>query len=123
MTKDRKAAEILVKIATKTIQKKLGQDITIIDFNGVNGSLFEFYVICTVNSPSHADNLAENIRETVFKETSMKPHKEEGLQNCQWVLLDYFDVVIHIFLPQTREFYNIESMWKDVKQTHLENIR
>lgn len=123
MTNDRQAAQMLVKIASKAIEDKLGQDVTIIDFEGVKGSLFEFYIICTANSPSHADTLASNIREQVRKQMNLKPHKEEGLQNCTWVLLDYFDVIIHIFLPDTREFYNVENMWKDVKQIHLENIR
>ena len=122
MTKDRKAAELLSKIAVKAIQDKLGKDITLIDFDGVKGSLFDFYVICTANSPSHADSLAEHIRRKIKEEINLKPTKEEGLQNCQWVLLDYFDVIVHIFLPDTREFYNIESMWKDVKQTHYPNV-
>ncbi|MCH3924525.1 MAG: ribosome silencing factor [Bacteroidales bacterium] len=122
MTKDKKAAEILSSIAVKAIQDKKGKDVTIIDFDGVDGSLFEYYVICTANSPSHAEALADNIEEEVRKAISIKPKEREGLRNCQWVLLDYFDVIIHIFLADTREFYNIESMWKDVKQTHLENI-
>jgi ribosome-associated protein len=122
MTKDRKAAELLVKIAIKAIQDKLGKDVTLIDFENVSGSLFEFYVICTANSPSHADTLAENIRKKIKEEMDLKPTKEEGLQNCQWVLLDYFDVIIHIFLPEVREFYNIENMWKDIKQTHYEDV-
>lgn len=122
MTQQHKAAKILVDIATKAIQDKLGKHITIIDFQGVKGSLFEYYIICTANSPSHADTLAENIRELIRTEINLKPHKTEGLQNCQWVLLDYFDVIIHIFLPEQREFYNIEKMWQDVKITNLEDL-
>lgn len=122
MEKDKTASTLLSKIAIKAIQDKLGKDITLIDFNGVKGSLFDYYVICTANSPSHADSLAEEIRKMIKQEMNIKPHKEEGLQNCQWVLLDYFDVIIHIFLLDTREFYNIESMWKDVKQTHYPNV-
>lgn len=122
MTKEKKATELLSKIVVKAIQDKLGKDITLIDFEGVKGSLFDYYVICTANSPAHADSLAENIRKKVKEEIMIKPTKEEGLQNCQWILLDYFDVIVHIFLPDVREFYNIESMWKDVKQTHYENI-
>ncbi|MBP3254622.1 MAG: ribosome silencing factor [Bacteroidales bacterium] len=122
MTLDRKASQLLSKIAVKAIQDKLGKDITLIDFEGINGSLFDFYVICTANSPSHADTLAEYIREKVKQEMKLIPHSEEGLQNCNWVLLDYFDVIIHIFLPEAREFYNIENMWKDVKTTHYPNV-
>jgi ribosome-associated protein len=52
----------------------------------------------------------------------LKPKRIEGLQNCQWVLLDYFDVIIHVMLEETRDFYKIEQMWKDAPQTHLENV-
>jgi ribosome-associated protein len=121
MTKDRKEAEILTHIATKAIQDKKGKDITIIDFDGVKGSLFDYYVICTANSPSHVDSIQDNIEQEIKKATKLSPNKVEGLRNCQWVLLDYFNVIVHIFLKETREFYNIESMWKDIKQTHLKD--
>jgi ribosome-associated protein len=120
--KQRKEAEILSQIAVKGIQEKKGKNITIIDFDGVDGSLFEYYVICTANSPSHVDAITDSIDKEIKQATGLNPRKVEGLQNCQWVLLDYFDVVVHVFLEETREFYNIEAMWKDVKQTHLEDI-
>ena len=117
-----KEAEILSQIAVKGIQEKKGKNITIIDFDGVDGSLFEYYVICTANSPTHVDAITDSIDKEIKQATGLNPRKVEGLQNCQWVLLDYFDVVVHVFLEETREFYNIEAMWKDVKQTHLEDI-
>lgn len=122
MTKDRKAAELLTKIAVKAMQDKLAKDITVIDFESVTDSLFDYYVICTANSPSHADSLADEIRKKIKEDMGTKPVQEEGLRNCQWVLLDYFDVIVHIFLQETREFYNIENMWKDIKQVHYPNI-
>lgn len=122
MTKDKKLAKKLTEVAIKAIQDKIGKDITLIDFDGVKGSLFDYYVICTANSPSHADALAEKIEEDVRNIMNLKPHKREGLRNCEWILLDYFDVIIHIFLKETREFYNIESMWTDVKQTHYDDV-
>lgn len=121
MTKERKKNLTLTDIAINAIQEKLGKDVVLIDFDGLKGSLFDYYVICTANSPSHADALAEKVEEDIFKALNIRPHKREGLQNCQWILLDYFDTIIHIFLQETREFYNIESMWNDVKQTHFEN--
>ena len=113
---------MLSQVAVEAIQEKIGKDITLIDFDGVDGSLFDFYVICTANSPSHADALAQKVEEEVFKAMKIKPHRREGLRNCEWVLLDYFDVIIHIFLKDTRDFYNIESMWTDMKQTHYEDV-
>ena len=121
MNKQKKEAKILAEIAVKAIQSKKGIQITMIDFDGVEGSLFEYYVLCTANSPSHVDALADETERQIKEITGISPRRVEGLQNCQWVLLDYFDVVIHIFLTETREFYNIEAMWKDVKQVHYQD--
>lgn len=121
MNKQKKEAKILAEIAVKAIQSKKGRQITMIDFGGVEGSLFEYYVLCTANSPSHVDALADETEKQIKEITGISPRRVEGLQNCQWVLLDYFDVVIHIFLAETREFYNIEAMWKDVKQVHYQD--
>lgn len=121
MNKQKKEAKILAEIAVKAIQSKKGRQITMIDFDGVEGSLFEYYVLCTANSPSHVDALADETEKQIKEITGISPRRVEGLQNCQWVLLDYFDVVIHIFLAETRDFYNIEAMWKDVKQVHYQD--
>lgn len=121
MNKQKKEAKILAEIAVKAMQSKKGRQITMIDFDGVEGSLFEYYVLCTANSPSHVDALADETERQIKEITGISPRRVEGLQNCQWVLLDYFDVVIHIFLAETREFYNIEAMWKDVKQVHYQD--
>ena len=121
MNKQKKEAKILAEIAVKAIQSKKGRQITMMDFDGVEGSLFEYYVLCTANSPSHVDALADETEKQIKEITGISPRRVEGLQNCQWVLLDYFDVVIHIFLAETREFYNIEAMWKDVKQVHYQD--
>ena len=121
MTKQRKEAQIVASMAVEAIQSKKGKAITLLDFEGVDGSLFEYYVLCTANSPSHVDALADEIEKQLREVAGIRPRRVEGLQNCQWVLLDYFDVVVHVFLPQTREFYNMEAMWKDVKQTHFED--
>ncbi len=112
---------MLSKIAVEAIQSKKGRQVTLIDFDKVEGSLFDYYVLCTANSPSHVDALADEVEKQIKQITAISPRRVEGLQNCQWVVLDYFDVVVHIFLPETREFYNMEAMWKDVAQTHYED--
>ncbi len=121
MTNSRKEAEMLAKVAIEAIRSKKGKNITLIDFDGVEGSLFDYYVVCSANSTLHVDALADEIEFQIKQITGISPKRVEGLQNCQWVLLDYFDVVIHVFLPETREFYNMEAMWKDVKQIHYQD--
>lgn|SRR5574344_1212298 len=112
----------MVNIAVEALQDKKAKDITIIDLRQVEGSLFDYYVVCTGNSPSHIDTLSSEVDEQMHNQLNISAKRIEGLQNCQWVLLDYFDVIIHIMLEETREFYNIENLWRDAPQQHLENI-
>ncbi|MDD2529716.1 MAG: ribosome silencing factor [Bacteroidales bacterium] len=118
-----KSSQMLTDIAIKGIQDKKGKDITIISLKEIEGSLFDYYIVCTGNSPSHIDTITEAIDKEIKLATGINPKRIEGLQNCQWVLLDYFDVIIHVMLQETRDFYRIEQMWKDAPQTHLENVQ
>lgn len=119
---ENKLSQIMTEIAIKGIQSKKGKNITIIDLRNIEGSLFDYYVICTGNSPSHVDTITESVDREIKIATGLNPKRVEGLQNCQWVLLDYFDVIIHVMLEETREFYRIEQMWKDAPQSHFEDI-
>ena len=118
-----KSSLMLTEIAIKGIQDKKGRDITLISLKEIEGSLFDYYIVCTGNSPSHIDSITDAIEQEIKQSVGFKPKRIEGLQNCQWVLLDYFDVIIHVMLEETRDFYKIEQMWKDAPQTHLENVQ
>ncbi|HBN05580.1 MAG: ribosome silencing factor [Bacteroidales bacterium] len=118
-----KSSLMLTEIAIKGIQDKKGRDITLISLKEIEGSLFDYYIVCTGNSPSHIDSITDAIEQEIKKAVGLSPKRIEGLQNCQWVLLDYFDVIIHVMLEETRDFYKIEQMWKDAPQTHLENVQ
>lgn len=115
-------SQAITEIAIKGILEKKGKDITIIDLRNVEGSLFDYYVVCTGNSPSHVDAISESVDKEIKIATGIDPKRVEGMQNCMWVLLDYFDVVIHVMLEEARDFYRIEAMWKDAPQTHIENV-
>ena len=117
-----KSSLMLTEIAIKGIQDKKGKDITLISLKEIEGSLFDYYIVRTGNSPSHIDSITDAIEQEIKQSVGLNPKRIEGLQNCQWVLLDYFDVIIHVMLEETRDFYKIEQMWKDAPQTHLENV-
>ncbi|MFA6367371.1 MAG: ribosome silencing factor [Bacteroidales bacterium] len=119
---ENKLSQMMLEIAIKGIQNKKGKNITTIDLRNIEGSLFDYYIICTGNSPSHVDSISESVDSEIKNSTGLNPKRVEGLQNCQWVLLDYFDVIIHVMLEETRDFYRIEQMWKDAPQSHLEDI-
>ena len=114
--------EQLVKTITKGIQEKKGQDIVIIDLRRTDGAIASFFVICQGNSPTQVEAIAESVAETARKEDNEKPANVNRLGNSQWVAIDYIDVIVHIFLPETRSYYAIEDLWEDAEQTSLPNI-
>lgn len=112
----------LVKTIIKGIQEKKGQDITIVDLSGIDGAIANCFVICQGNSPSQVEAITESIADTARNEEGEKPVNVVGLGNDQWVAMDYTDVLVHIFLPEIREFYDLENLWEDAKLTTVPNL-
>lgn len=111
----------LVKTIIKGIQEKKGQDITIVDLSGIDGAIANYFVICQGNSPSQVEAITESIADTARNEKGEKPVNVVGLGNDQWVAMDYTDVLVHIFLPEIREFYDLENLWEDARLTTVPN--
>jgi ribosome-associated protein len=111
----------LVKTITKGIQEKKGQDIVIADLSHIDGAIANYFVICQGGSPTQVEAIAESVGDTCRTELKEKPVGVTGLGNNQWVAIDYVDVLVHIFQPETRAFYDIESLWEDAKLTKLPN--
>ena len=104
------------------IQDKKGHNIVVVDLSEIGDTVCRAFVICTGNSPSHVQTLAENISETVRKEAHTKPTAVDGMRYAQWVAMDYTDVMVHIFLDETREFYDLEHLWADAQLTYIEDL-
>lgn len=114
--------ELLVKKITEGIQEKKGLKIVIADLTDIEDTICNYFVICQGNSPTQVSVIADSIREYVREETGNKPLAIDGLRNAQWVAIDYSDVLVHIFLPEVREFYNLENLWADAKLTYIPDI-
>lgn len=95
------------------IKAKNGEDITLIELGGVPNSLFDTFVLCTAQSNIQADSITEEIVFSIKKLSGLRPINVEGKANMEWILIDYFDTIVHIFLPETREFYKLEQLWAD----------
>ena len=106
-------SEALAKLAVLGIENKKGLDTVVLDLRGVQSAPANFFVICSGNVPSHVSALSDAVYETVKKATGMAPHKIEGYNNAEWILMDYFDVVVHIFQQTKRDFYRLEQLWED----------
>ena len=112
----------LVKTITKGIQEKKGSNIVIADLQGLDGAICNFFVICQGNSPSQVEAITESIGDFARKELDERPARVAGLENAQWVAMDYGDVLVHVFLPDVRDYYDLEHLWDDATLMHIPDL-
>ena len=112
-------AKQLVESIVKGIQEKKGQQIVIADLSGIDGSIANYFVICQGNTPTQVEAITDSVSETVRITLHEKPAHVVGTEQAVWVAMDYTDVLVHIFVPETREFYNLENLWEDAKLTNI----
>lgn len=105
----------LVETIVDSIEDIKGEDITVLDLNDIQNSVCEYFIICNGNSNTQVAAIASNIEKKVRNQIKERPLHVEGTDNAQWILLDYANVVVHVFQKQVREYYNLESMWGDAK--------
>jgi ribosome-associated protein len=113
MKKRQDGTELLLESVVKGIFEKKGQDVLKIDLRKLENRITDFFIISHGSSTNQVDSLCDSVEDTVRNETGEKPIHVEGLDNCFWVLLDYGNVVVHIFLEEYRHFYSLESLWAD----------
>ena len=92
------------------------------DLSGIDGTICHYFVICQGNSPSQVEAIAESVGDFARKELDERPAHVVGLENAQWVAMDYTDVLVHVFLPDVREYYDLEHLWSDADLTYIPNL-
>jgi ribosome-associated protein len=97
------------------MQEKKAKDIVCIDLRNIKNAVADFFIVCHADSKAHVDTIAKSVEEFVFKKQGEEPSHKEGLSNSEWILLDYLNVVAHIFIQEQREFYGIERLWADAE--------
>lgn len=112
----------LIKKITEGIQEKKGKNIVIADLTHIEDTICQYFVICQGNSPSQVSAIVDSIKECAHKGAGSKPFAVDGLCNAEWVAMDYSDVLVHVFLPETRMFYNLEHLWADAKLTSIPDL-
>lgn len=112
----------LVKTITEAIQEKKGSNIIIADLKKIEGTICQYFVICTGNSPTQVEAITESIGDMVRERLKEKPAHVVGLENAQWVAMDYTDVLVHIFLPDVRTYYDLEHLWEDATLTTIPDL-
>jgi ribosome-associated protein len=104
----------------EAIQEKKGHNIVTIDLTGVENSICDCFIICHGESVTQVGAIAESIEKKMKEEASIMAHHVEGLRNSQWVLIDYFDILVHVFQEEFRSFYRLEELWADGKVEQVE---
>jgi ribosome-associated protein len=112
-------AEELSKIIIKGMEEKKAQNIVLMDLRKIKNTVTDFFVICSGNSDTQVDAISKSIEEQVHKAGETSAWRVEGRTNGQWILMDYVNVVAHVFLKESREFYGLEELWGDAKTTRI----
>jgi len=103
------------ELAIHGIQEKKGNDIVRLDLRNIYSSVSDYFVICHADSATQVKAIANSIEEEIYKALQQDPWRKEGLEYGEWILLDYVNVVIHIFRTDKREFYGVEELWGDAE--------
>lgn len=106
----------------ESIRNRKGSKITHISFKGLDTVPAESFIICQGSSTSQVSAIADNIREEVQRDLGVKPYNYDGYRNSQWIVIDYGNILVHVFLPDIREYYNIEDLWSDANLTEIPDL-
>jgi len=120
-TKD-ESTRVTESIVNGLFEKK-GKRVALIDLRNLENRVCDYFIICHATSSTQVDSLAWSVEDVVRKETGRKPIHVEGTENCIWILMDYGDILVHIFQEPYRDFYNLESLWADGHITIFEDIQ
>lgn len=119
MTKENTSTDNSIAAILKAMDEAKAVDIQILDLREIENTVCDYFILCTGTSNTHVNAISGIIQKQVSKITKDKPWHVEGEGNAEWILLDYVNVVVHIFQKHIREYYDIESLWGDAKITNI----
>jgi ribosome-associated protein len=103
----------LAKSIVNAIEEKKGDNIVCLDLRAIENRVCDYFIICEGNSTTQIEAIAGSVEELVKKDLGERPYRSEGYENATWILIDYINVIVHVFDRETRYFYNLESLWAD----------
>lgn len=121
MQKRKASADELIALILHGIEEVKGLDINLLDLRAIDNTVCDYFIICNGTSNTHVNAIVNSIQKTVSKAINDKPWHVEGSDNAEWVLMDYVNVVVHVFQKHAREYYDIEGLWGDAKVTLVES--
>ena len=117
-----KEGKSLVNNIVAACQEKKAKNIVIVDMTELTGTICQYFVICEGNTPIQVSAISEEIVDYLKKKKKERPLLIDGLRESRWVGIDYGTVIVHVFVPELREFYNIEHLWADAKLESIPDI-
>ena len=120
MAKKENTADQLITAILGGIEDVKGKDIKILDLRELENTVCDYFIICEGNSNTQVNAIVNSVQKKVSKELKDHPWHVEGSDNAEWVLMDYVNVVVHVFQKHIRQYYDIESLWGDAKTTIIE---
>jgi ribosome-associated protein len=112
----------LIETIIKGIQDKKGKNIVIVDLSKFNDTICNYFIICEGDSSLQINAIVNSIKDTTIKDKKIRPWAIDGEQNAEWVAMDYSDILVHVFIPERRMFYDLEHLWADAKLTNIPDI-
>lgn len=113
--------EAVLKTVVETMLEAKAQDVTSLDMRELQSAVTDYFVICNAQSKTQVNAIAEKVIDNVRNKLHVHVYHEEGFENSEWILLDYIDVVVHIFLTEKRDFYKLEDLWADAERKNYED--
>jgi len=112
----------LVETVVEALQEKKGRRIVTMDLSKLENSICQYFIICQGKTPTQVSALCDSVWDKVFELQKEKPMGAVGMREAQWIAMDYGTVMLHIFLPEVREFYNLEHLWADADLAEIPDI-
>ena len=119
MAKKKSNSDELISKIISGVEDVKGIDISLLDLRDIENTVCSYFIVCSGSSNTHVNPIVSSVLKTVSKELREKPFHTEGLKNSEWVLIDYVNIVVHVFQKPIREYYNIEELWGDAKTTQI----
>ena len=116
----RQDSDKLADVVVRGMQEKKALDIVVMNLKDLKNAVADYFIVCSASSDTQIDAIARSVEEEVEKLTGQNPWQTEGRMNREWVLLDYVDVVVHVFLRDRRQFYALEELWGDAEIKYIE---
>ena len=120
MTQRNSYADQLITTIISGIEDVKGKEIILLDLREIENTVCDYFIICEGTSNTQVNAIVSSIQKQVSKTTKDKPWHIEGTDNAEWILMDYVNVVVHVFQKHIREYYDIESLWGDAITTQIE---